>query len=294
LATLNGGNVVRAEAFVRQLEGIARPDRPLERGMAHYCRCMVALVQGDAATALENGRAAVRIVEAEGVLWPQVHFTGMATWAMIEAGRLEEAQSHVDRVRALVSGTFLAAYEAEMALCEAAIGLARGDLQHCRQRMALACQLGRERQYLFMQRAMPPSLSRVWCEALRAGVESDFIREIIRRFGLWPGPPGDETWPWPLRVRILGGAHCIGTYTFVEGKHLGTGYCIHVDPDGDRWLQKWEAGADFSGTWTAVGGSGKYAGMQASGMFKPIGPVASALPNSVQQCNHNTGSYRLK
>jgi hypothetical protein len=90
------------------------------------------------------------------------------------------------------------------------------------------------------------------------------------------------------------GVRCIGTYSFVEGKHLGTGYCIHVDLDGDKWVERWEAGADFSGTWIAIGGSGKYAGMQASGMFKPNGPVASALPNSVQHCNHNTGSYRLK
>jgi hypothetical protein len=90
------------------------------------------------------------------------------------------------------------------------------------------------------------------------------------------------------------GARCFGTYAFVDGKHLGVGYCVHVDPDGDRWLQKWEAGADFTGTWSAMGGTGKYDGMQASGRFKPINFVASALPNSVQHCNHNTGSYRLK
>lgn len=90
------------------------------------------------------------------------------------------------------------------------------------------------------------------------------------------------------------GARCFGTYTFVEGKHLGVGYCVHVDPDGDRWLQKWEAGPDFSGTWSAVGGTGKYEGIQASGRFTPINFVPSAMPNSVQQCNHNTGTYRLK
>jgi hypothetical protein len=90
------------------------------------------------------------------------------------------------------------------------------------------------------------------------------------------------------------GVRCLGTYQLVEGKHLGVGYCIHVDLDGDKWIERWEAGPDFSGTWTAIGGSGKYAGMQASGNFKPNGPVASALANSVQQCNHNTGSYRLR
>jgi|SRR6185295_3908146 len=99
-------------------------------------------------------------------------------------------------------------------------------------------------------------------------------------------PPGG---PFDLQ-----GAHCIGTYTISAGRHWGSGYCIHVDSDGDKWLQKWEAGADFSGTWKAEGGSGKYAGMQASGAFKPIGSVAAAMPNSVQQCNRNSGTYKLK
>jgi hypothetical protein len=99
-------------------------------------------------------------------------------------------------------------------------------------------------------------------------------------------PPGG---PFDLQ-----GAHCIGTYTITAGKHWGTGYCIHVDPDGDKWLEKWEAGADFSGAWKAEGGSGKYTGLQASGSFKPVGFPAAALPNSVQNCNYNTGTYKLK
>jgi hypothetical protein len=92
----------------------------------------------------------------------------------------------------------------------------------------------------------------------------------------------------------LQGARCIGTYTITAGKHWGTGYCIHVDLDGDKWLERWEAGADFSGTWKAEGGSGKYAGLQATGSFKPIGFAAAAQPNSVQHCNHNTGTYKLR
>jgi ATP/maltotriose-dependent transcriptional regulator MalT/DNA-binding SARP family transcriptional activator len=204
LATLGAANLARAEAFVRKLEEVARPDRPLERGMAHYCRCMLALAQGDPATGVENGRGAVRMVEGEAVFWPQAHFTGYAAWAMAEAGQLEEAHAYVEKVRELVSGSFLAAYEADMELCMAAIAMKQGQLSRCHAHVARACELGRERNYLFMQRAMTPILSKVLGEALRAGVEADYLRGIIRRFGLWPAPPGNEAWPWPLRVRVLG------------------------------------------------------------------------------------------
>src|SRR5262249_52828889 len=150
------------------------------------------------------GRGAVRMVEGEAVFWPQVHFTGYAAWAMAEAGQLEEAQAHVEKVRELVAGSFLAAYEADMELCTAAIALQQGDRARCHAHVARACELGRERNYLFMQRAMTPILSKVLGEALRAGVEADYLRGIIRRFGLWPGPAGNEAWPWPLRIRVLG------------------------------------------------------------------------------------------
>jgi hypothetical protein len=143
LATLGAANLNRAEVFVRKLEEVARPDRPLERGMAHYCRCMLALAQGDPTTGVENGRAAVRMVEGEAVFWPQVHFTGYAAWAMAEARQLEEAQSHVEKVRTLVAGSFLAAYEADMELCTAAIALQQGDLACCHLHVARACELGR-------------------------------------------------------------------------------------------------------------------------------------------------------
>ena len=51
---------------------------------------------------------------------------------------------------------------------------------------------------------MPLPLRGALSEALRADVESEYFRQIIQRFDLWPGPANDENWPWPLRLRVLG------------------------------------------------------------------------------------------
>jgi LuxR family maltose regulon positive regulatory protein len=67
-----------------------------------------------------------------------------------------------------------------------------------------ACRVARITAYHFVNRAMPRPLRRVLGEALRADIEPEFFRSIIRHYRLWPGPEGDTVWPWPLRIRLLG------------------------------------------------------------------------------------------
>jgi DNA-binding SARP family transcriptional activator len=41
-------------------------------------------------------------------------------------------------------------------------------------------------------------------EALSAGIEPDYVRSLIRRFGLRSPSPEQEAWPWPLKIYTLG------------------------------------------------------------------------------------------
>jgi hypothetical protein len=92
----------------------------------------------------------------------------------------------------------------------------------------------------------------------------------------------------------LQGARCFGYYGNVTGEYGDQGYCEAVDTDGDRWLMNFQSRADQSGTWKAVAGTGKYAGMIANGTYKPVGFVASPVQGRNQRCNRNTGTYQLK
>lgn len=90
------------------------------------------------------------------------------------------------------------------------------------------------------------------------------------------------------------GSRCVGAYEIVGGKYRDYGVCTQVDADDDRWLMRYETGADLSGTWVAVGGSGKYEGMSAKGEYRPIGNVPGVVPGGFKSCNHYTGAYKLK
>lgn len=91
------------------------------------------------------------------------------------------------------------------------------------------------------------------------------------------------------------GSRCFGVYEIVDGKYRDYGICTQVDADGDKWIMRFETGADMSGKWVALGGSGKYEGMTANGTYTPVGDVpVPAVPGVYNKCNRNTGTYRLK
>jgi DNA-binding SARP family transcriptional activator len=47
-------------------------------------------------------------------------------------------------------------------------------------------------------------LSRLCTEALRDGMEVEFMRQVIRRLGLLPEETSLDNWPWPVRIYSLG------------------------------------------------------------------------------------------
>jgi len=47
-------------------------------------------------------------------------------------------------------------------------------------------------------------MSRLCIEALRAGIEVDYVRDLIRKRTLLPEDDAPENWPWPVRIYALG------------------------------------------------------------------------------------------
>jgi hypothetical protein len=93
------------------------------------------------------------------------------------------------------------------------------------------------------------------------------------------------------------GARCLGAYVTRDGRFEDAGYCVLVDADGDKWLMKYATaiGPDsFRGTWDAVHGTGKYAGMTATGEYKTLGPIPAVQSGGLQGCNRNSGTYKLR
>jgi hypothetical protein len=87
---------------------------------------------------------------------------------------------------------------------------------------------------------------------------------------------------------------CVGMNASLDGKNIGSTVCEAIDPDGDKRLSYFSLGSDGKVTRENITGTGKYEGMVASGTVQPLGPFPVVKDGTFQNCNHQTGTYKLK
>ena len=87
---------------------------------------------------------------------------------------------------------------------------------------------------------------------------------------------------------------CVGINASLGGKNTGSTLCEAMDVDGDKRLSNFSLASDGSLTREIVGGTGKYEGMTMTGTIHPLGPFPVIKAGTFQDCNHQTGTYKLK
>ncbi|MGF6309603.1 hypothetical protein ABIB82_003799 [Bradyrhizobium sp. i1.8.4] len=87
---------------------------------------------------------------------------------------------------------------------------------------------------------------------------------------------------------------CVGMNASLDGKNTGTTVCEAIDADGDKRLSYFSLASDGKITRENLVGTGKYDGMVASGTVQPLGPFPIIKAGTFQDCNHQTGTYKLK
>jgi hypothetical protein len=87
---------------------------------------------------------------------------------------------------------------------------------------------------------------------------------------------------------------CVGMNTSLDGKNTGTSVCEAIDKDGDKRLNYFSIASDGKMTREQVAGTGKYDGMVTSGAGTPLGPFPVIKAGTYQDCNRQTGTYKMK
>ena len=87
---------------------------------------------------------------------------------------------------------------------------------------------------------------------------------------------------------------CVGIGGSLDAKQILTAVCESIDVDGDKRLTYFSVGSDGGVTRENVAGTGKYEGMVATGIIQPLGPFPVVKAGTVQDCNRQTGTYKLK
>ena len=180
------------------------PARKLETALLRWFEGCIAALRGDFTAAEGATRTAVRLsLETGSVPATFLCHSGLLL-ALDATGQRAEAEEVLERMRGLVAGVRGGFLRYQTALWEAHILLGRGD-EGFRAPLAEALALGRREGYFSQSLWWPPMMSRLCGAALEAGIETDYVRELVARRRLAPPEDGTrEHWPWPLRIRTLG------------------------------------------------------------------------------------------
>ncbi len=92
--------------------------------------------------------------------------------------------------------------------------------------------------------------------------------------------------------------HCLGAMHVIKGAYDDDGgFCVNTRPDGDKIFLTYKAsgkmGQNAKGTFTYVGGTGKFVGIQGGGEIERITGVRPAADGTVQGYNISKGHYKL-
>jgi ATP/maltotriose-dependent transcriptional regulator MalT/DNA-binding SARP family transcriptional activator len=198
------GDVAGMREIIGRLAGSVDPARRLEIALLRWFEGCIAALRGDF-TAAEQGTQIAAHLSLETGSVPATFLCHSGLLLALDAtGRRAEAEEVLERMRGLVAGVRGGFLRYQMALWEAHILLRRGD-EGFRAPLAEALALGRREGYFSQSLWWPPMMSRLCAAALDAGIETEYVKELITRRGLTPFEGrAPAHWPWPLRLRTLG------------------------------------------------------------------------------------------
>lgn len=168
-------------------------------------KAWIGVVARDPAEVMRHIPEAIRLFDQVGSSLQRQGQRNPLPWALVETGRYAEAE---DRISEALAVAYEVGYERQgrvmAGIARAYSALKQDDTttlcQQLRTTLAESLALGQEC-WLQWHRSWMPELCR---EALRYGIETNYVCHLIRTYG-WPAPdPEFEDWPWRIRVRTLG------------------------------------------------------------------------------------------
>jgi LuxR family transcriptional regulator, maltose regulon positive regulatory protein len=194
---------------VKYLNELAdRLDRSQHLNIAHYCYLAAwrAVLAGEIGHAQEHVQTAMKMVEHLG--GPFTQAVAWAAWTQVQYldGRRDEALVAIEKSIQLTRDIKSPLLTYRNLIVKAYFALEEGNETICLETLHEAFALGRERGYMNFSWWQKSIMIRLCMKALEAGIEVNYVRELISRRNLVPEKPPIhiEQWPWPLKIYTLG------------------------------------------------------------------------------------------
>jgi DNA-binding SARP family transcriptional activator len=190
---------------IEQMEALADPQRPMDRFHPTQNRMYLACVRREPRALVDLGAATIAAAVPTGMVYIEILARLHQLHGLAELGRATQFEESVQQVRALIAGTCFAFFEAELRFLEAYFGLRWDGDDSARRVLAEALRYASTHDYAYNNMFRFSSISSaLLAEALAAGIEPDYVCDVIRRYRIRPSVKAPEQWPWPVRVYTLG------------------------------------------------------------------------------------------
>lgn len=201
---LSTGNLAEARRQIQNAGARIHPGRLMDVALFHALKSWLALLEGNAELAIEQAMISVDTADATGSSVSQVWSRTTLALALGESGDVAGAGRAVETAHVLVAGLEKGLFCFHITLIRADLMLRSGDSASGRELLRQALSLGARNRYADNLEWLPAMMSRLCAEALRAGIEEDYVRGLIRQRGLMAPTSFVAGWPWPLEIRVLG------------------------------------------------------------------------------------------
>ena len=199
------GDVRSARKCLETLQAGASQERPLD--VIH-----VALEKSDVECARSNFLAVVEesdrggeLAAAMGSPYFEIVSIERVAAGLAVLGDTSALETALRRLRKLFSGTCVDHLECQARYLEAYAEVINGNAERGQVLVGESIAYARSHDYQYPQTTRNTPVPKViFSEALRMGVEVDYVTDTIRRLRIAPLADAPAAWPWPVKVHALG------------------------------------------------------------------------------------------
>lgn len=204
---LSTGEMKRADELLKRMRSCL-DGRAMSWGENSYHKhtAWKCLLQGDLARAALHADLSFKFGVELGFVPTEAHHYLLKAIVMHELKRKDEESVYISEVRRITRTVKMYQTEFRGLLAEAQFAFDSSDEVSGMELLRQAMALGRERGYYNAIFWVPSVIAKLCVKSLEAGIEVEYVRDLIRKRNLVPDEPPlhIDTWPWPLRIFTLG------------------------------------------------------------------------------------------
>lgn len=211
---LGAGKIDIAERLLKQMAALPEGSPRFDLCLYHLFSAWAALLRQDALRAYQEQKTALRMAVEVGCPYFEVICRLMSAQVLFACGEQRKAIDHLEQIHDIARRIRNHLLEFMTLVNYGYLALEYGRPRSGMKALQYALELGKPRNYITFPCWNPPMMAAVCNHALEAGIETDYVRSLIRQRGLTPPAPASagEHWPWPFRI------HTLGQFTLYRGE----------------------------------------------------------------------------